>query len=194
MGIGVQYLDLQYQRWYWIRTHSHCATCQSYYSCHHRHALSTQVSLFGVKIDLGSTSASVDMDVILVGIVCATAACYLITTTACTYPAEPIHPHLYTLRTNVGTNVGRYQRWYNFAKINNRCTYVPTPNSIGARTYQRLTQLHRCTDSVPTTGFAVINNSGAYVTLAVFAIGYVAFISLEILSEMGILLSDDISS
>jgi hypothetical protein len=47
---------------------------------------------------------------------------------------------------------------------------------------------------VPTTGFAVINNSGAYVTLAVFAIGYVAFISLEILSEMGILLSDDISS
>jgi hypothetical protein len=106
----------------------------SYYSCHHRHALSTQVSLFGVKIDLGSTSASVDMDVILVGIVCATAACYLITTTACTYPAEPIHPHLDTSRTttNVGTNE---QRWYNFAlKINNRCTYVPTPNSIDAST------------------------------------------------------------
>ena len=99
----------------------------SYYSCHHRHALSTQVSLFGVKIDLGSTSASVDMDVILVGIVCATAACYLITTTACTYPAEPIHPHLDTSRTttNVGTNVG---------------TTLLSKSTIGARTYQRLTQ------------------------------------------------------
>ena len=50
------------------------------------------------------------------------------------------------------------------------------------------------TDSVPTTGFAVINSFGAYVTLLVFTLGYLTFISLEVLSEMGILLSDDSKS
>ena len=44
---------------------------------------------------------------------------------------------------------------------------------------------------MPTSGFAVIDKSGAYVTLMVFTLGLLSFITLEVLSELGIVLSDD---
>ena len=44
------------------------------------------VSLFGTTIDLGTTSASIDFDIILVTIVCFIAAVYLLTTCAYSIP------------------------------------------------------------------------------------------------------------